>query len=88
MASEKTRAGPVIRGTGPRKAPAKIGDSSKPPGARSSGRAHSRSSPSKPSNPSAGVPQGTRPPIDRTPLTPRASLDCPVTLVGVSKSTF
>ncbi len=35
MASEKTRAGPVIRGTGPRKAPPKIGDSNKPPGARS-----------------------------------------------------
>ena len=52
MASEKTRAGPVIRGTGPRKAPAKIGDSSKPPGARSSGRAHSRGSPRQvPSDP-------------------------------------
>ena len=53
MASEKTRTGPIIRGTGPRKAPAKIGDSSKSPGARSSGRAHSRSSPGQvPSNPS------------------------------------
>ena len=53
MASEKTRAGPVIRGTGPRKAPPKIGDSNKPPGARSLGGAHSRSSPRQaPSNPS------------------------------------
>lgn len=51
MASEKTRTGPVIRGTGPRKAPPKIGDLSKPPGARSVGHVHGRSSPRQaPSN--------------------------------------
>ena len=60
MASEKTRAGPVIRGTGPRKAPAKIGDSSKPPGASASVRAHGRSSPREASSNPSDSPEAPR----------------------------
>ena len=44
MPSKKTHRTLVIRGTGPRKAPPKVGDLSKPPGARGTGRANGGSS--------------------------------------------
>ena len=54
MPSKKPRRTLVIRGTGPRKAPPKVGDLSKPPGARglglSNGGSSSREAPSNPSD--------------------------------------
>ncbi len=53
MSSKRTHRKLIIKGTGPRPAPAKVGDSSKPPGAREYVRLHGwRSRSEAPSNPS------------------------------------